>query len=71
MVDSVSNKANSYGVVTYTNLRKIRAGLTYSEISTLGSDYAKANPVYRYIPIVGLPGNNCKTFAKALWGLLR
>ncbi|KAL5319960.1 hypothetical protein ACEPPN_013019 [Leptodophora sp. 'Broadleaf-Isolate-01'] len=64
-------KTNMFGSVTYSNLGKIRPLLTYAAISEIGSTFAKENPVYRYIPLPGLPGNNCKTFAVALYNLIK
>ncbi|KAL3418044.1 glycosyl hydrolase family 18 [Phlyctema vagabunda] len=61
-------KANGYGPVTYSNLGKIRAGLTYEEIRVIGEQYAKDNPKYDYL---GILGNNCRTFAKALYGKIK
>lgn len=61
-------KKNGYGAVSYSNLGRIKPGLTYAEIRTLGEEYADANPKYSYS---GIGGNNCRTFANALYNLIR
>lgn len=57
-------KANGYGSVAYSNLGSIRKGLTYAEIRVLGEKFADDNPKYDY---TGIRGNNCRTFAQALY----
>ncbi|KAJ9138369.1 Family 18 glycoside hydrolase [Pleurostoma richardsiae] len=60
-------KENGYGPVTYANLGPIRRGLTYEQIKNLGETYAQNNPTYSYM---GIGGNNCRTFAQALYRLI-
>lgn len=66
-VSNYANKATSFSSVSYGNLGTIRPGLTHEMIQSTGQQFALANPVYRYVPIPGLPGNNCRSFAVALY----